>query len=621
MLSFLALVLCVVTALCDCDKPTNSSQMTNAPCQDSLFKSQQWIFPALGTAGKIKLKADPALCFDYECDQQPCLKNGVYGPDAYAMSCTDTSPTFSINSNKTITVTSEGPVKGYCMDLRAGHFMQLYPCVGSLNQQWSIDSESRLVAADRTCIGACSMAPTPPPVPPFCARYHPIHDPGVYDPSGPLLDERGVWHTWEDRGAWSHWTSKDLIHWNGSFTKGTTDFGGDTGSVSPTSSGVYAFWPIMGGPGKGAIGSAVAADEGLTTWTHRGPTIPMPTRINTGYRDPVRAFEYNGKWYVGVGCGSKAEGAQFCLFEASDDTLLNFTDRGSLYTTNVTYGYVDGNIVWQPTNVSANMMECPDLFPLGDKWVLIGSLYKTNQWWVGTLSGNPPRFTPENVGILDYGNGYAAKTGSTWVQSGQTRRLVFGFTGWQEPTMPSGCGRALIIPRELHVDDATSTLMTSPIKELEVLREPASHLYHSGLTSSSAVTLAKGSQVEVQLTCTGITSGTKGKVGVRTLATTDGEAYTEIGYDFDAQAMYADHSHCCAKPNTIVQRAPFSVRGATIEMAIYVDGGLIEAFMGGRVITPLVAPDINAGAPEDRHTTLVVPAGVQCDASSWKLTY
>ena len=80
-------------------------------------------------------------------------------------------------------------------------------------------------------------------------------------------------------------------------------------------------------------------------------------------------------------------------------------------------------------------MECPDLFPLGDsgKWVLIGSLYKTNQWWVGSMAGkprqalplphsflhtklrsrcgagDPPRFTPDNVGIVDYGNGYAAK--------------------------------------------------------------------------------------------------------------------------------------------------------------------------------------------------------------------
>ena len=94
------------------------------------------------------------------------------------------------------------------------------------------------------------------------------------------------------RSSWSHWTSKDLIHWSGSFKNGT-GFGGDTGSVSPTKSGVYAFWPIMSGAGKGAIGSAVAdpADPGYSSWKQRGPTIPMPARINTGYRDPVRAFQ------------------------------------------------------------------------------------------------------------------------------------------------------------------------------------------------------------------------------------------------------------------------------------------------------------------------------------------
>ena len=112
------------------------------------------------------------------------------------------------------------------------------------------------------------------------------------DPSGPLLDEQGNWHTWEDAGAWSHWVSKDLIHWKGDF-KTSTHFGGDTGSVSPTPSGVYAFWPIMGGPGKGSIGSAKSKDPsgGMTQWDQRGPTIPMPSRINAGFRDPVRAFE------------------------------------------------------------------------------------------------------------------------------------------------------------------------------------------------------------------------------------------------------------------------------------------------------------------------------------------
>ena len=46
-----------------------------------------------------------------------------------------------------------------------------------------------------------------------------------------------------------------------------------------------------------------------------------------------------------------------------------------------------------------------DRIPNPHLQVLVGSLYKTNQWWVGTLAGDPPRFTPERVGILDYGNG------------------------------------------------------------------------------------------------------------------------------------------------------------------------------------------------------------------------
>lgn len=54
---------------------------------------------------------------------------------------------------------------------------------------------------------------------------------------------------------------------------------------------------------------------------------------------------------------------------------------------------------------------------------------------------------------------------------------------------------------------------------------------------AATATLSGGSQVEIRLNCT--TAATKGKVGVRTLATGDGQAFTEIGYDFDVQAFYA----------------------------------------------------------------------------------
>jgi len=73
-----------------------------------------------------------------------------------------------------------------------------------------------------------------------------------------------------------------------------------------------------------------------------------------------------------------------------------------------------------------------------------------------------------------------------------------------------------------------------------------------------------------------------------------------------------------------VQRAPLSLAAGTssFTMSVFVDGGLIEAFLGGRVITPLVAPDEAAGAPEDRQTTvLVAVAGVKCAAQSWELAY
>eukprot|EP00039_Didymoeca_costata_P002756 m.62337 g.62337 ORF g.62337 m.62337 type:complete len:523 (-) comp11503_c0_seq1:37-1605(-) len=515
-----------------------------------------------------------------------------------------------------------GPHAGYCLDDFSGQALQLYKCVNSPNQNFRTDGSSSSILAQWGAmygahVGVDGTGQCNAYAPAYCPKYHPIRDGNVYDPSGPLLDNNGTWHTWEDDGAWSHWTSRDLIHWSGSFHN-STNFGGDTGSVTPTQSGVYAFWPIMNGEGKGAIGSAVAMDAALTQWNHRGPTIPKPARITTGYRDPTRGFQVNGTWYVGVGCGNNIIGAQFCLFEANDDTLMNFTDKGPMYSTNMTFGNVDGNIVWQPNNVSANMMECPDFFPLGDKYVLLGSLYKTNQWWVGTLAGNPPRFTPESVGILDYGNGYAAKTGSTFIQTGASRRLLFAFTGWSEPTTVPGCGRSLVLPRELSISN--TRLVINPIPERAVLRIPSSEKPLGG-------SLATGTQVEITMFCSTQSNmlPSNGKTYVRVLQSPDGKSYTEIGYDFGTQKFYADHSNCCATANTIVQNAPLPMDVLTadggLNMTVMVDGGTIEAYANGVVITPLVNPDSNINEADRISSFSPTSSPLACTGSSWQLKY
>jgi len=48
-----------------------------------------------------------------------------------------------------------------------------------------------------------------------------------------------------------------------------------------------------------------------------------------------------------------------------------------------------------------------------------------------------------------------------------------------------------------------------------------------------------------------------------------------------------------------------------------------QAFLAGRVITPLVAPDVTAGGPPDARVSSIVNTapGVRCSAESWKLAY
>ena len=44
------------------------------------------------------------------------------------------------------------------------------------------------------------------------------------------------------------------------------------------------------------IESAKATDTSLFNWEQRGATIPMPARIDAGFRDPTRAFRLGGTW-------------------------------------------------------------------------------------------------------------------------------------------------------------------------------------------------------------------------------------------------------------------------------------------------------------------------------------
>jgi beta-fructofuranosidase len=94
------------------------------------------------------------------------------------------------------------------------------------------------------------------------------------------------------------------------------------------------------------------------------------------------------------------------------------------------------------------MWECPDLFPLGDKHVLIHSAEGKAYWQTGVLDQKELIFHPEHAGALDHGSFYAPKTQLD--KSGN--RILWGWlpeTRKLEEYRASGWAGMMSLPRVL----------------------------------------------------------------------------------------------------------------------------------------------------------------------------
>ena len=372
----------VATAATYGSERVHTAEATLILCKPSATVARWLALPTeSGPAVTLRLASHPTLCI---------LSSGgslVLG------ACTD-APAFRLLQSKRYPARgfnllevnrTTGRATGRCVDARGLAQAQLYKCLDSANQGWNINASAGSIREtfDRhgSILGLssdCAAAKPAPPAPArparavFCPRFHPIGGPKVFDPSGPLLDDSGRWHLWEDEGGWSNWTSPDLMHWHGRLAS-STHFSGLTGSVSPTPAGIFAFWPGRNSDGASAVESAVCNDctagGGWSDWTHRGfpPGLVVPSREAAGsFRDPARAFSYNGSWYVGVGCGQSVHdrengGGAVCLFKATNDSLSEFTDVGNLYRTNHSHGSFGRTVqVYNRSHdISFNMIECP----------------------------------------------------------------------------------------------------------------------------------------------------------------------------------------------------------------------------------------------------------------------
>lgn len=307
-------------------------------------------------------------------------------------------------------------------------------------------------------------------------QYHLVPQAGrVGDPCAPRFHD-GQYHmffhgSFGGRG-WSHAISKDLIHWKhlpkalAPSENSFDSYGTFTGSALPgTEIPTVVYTGVTKVPREQetirAEGLrevqciATSTDSELRTWSKLDKPIIMgpPDGVKVvGFRDPF-GWKDRDTWYVGVGSGFPQTGGAVLLYRSSDA-------RHWEYLHPLAQGVWNGKSFTNPVG-SAEMWECPDFFPIGDKHVLLYSTEYITFWEVGTFDKREVKFHSERKGFLDHGSYYAPKS----MLDGQNRRILWG---WVQESRPRGDRQnsvwdgAVSLPRVLSIGRNNELVMEVP---------------------------------------------------------------------------------------------------------------------------------------------------------------
>ena len=411
------------------------------------------------------------------------------------------------------------------------------------------------------------------------------------DPNGPIC-WRGQYHmfhqynphaaVWGDM-HWAHAVSPDMLHWRhlpialapnphgpdaaGCFS-GTAVLDGDRVAVLYTgvvnASMQDATIRDAAHPLKESQCLATASDPDLTQWTQDPvPVIAAPPAglDVTGFRDPT-PWRQGDTWYLAVGSGIRGHGGAVLLYRSTDLRQWEYLHM-------LAHGFPTGSSSADPV-ASGDMWECPDFFPIGDKYVLMYSTQGKTFWHTGTLDTAAMLFHSEHNGILDYGSFYAPKA----QLDAHGRRILWG---WITETRPeseysaAGWAGLMSLPRVLTLD-SSNDLRIALLPEFRKLRLPEAHLRP---TDDEARNQQQLTRMTIRDAC--------GEVTLSFRRSTEPLEFSLASHD-PAQTWLAcryDPSH----PNEIQidnQSVPLGPGNDTpVELRFLIDGSVIECFANG----------------------------------------
>jgi len=429
----------------------------------------------------------------------------------------------------------------------------------------------------------------------FRLHYHfmpPAH--WMNDPNG-LVYYQGYYHVFYQHNPfgprwgsmhWGHARTKDFITWEhlplALAPSEPYDAGGCfSGSAVAADGLLHLFYTGVRMEGDKLVQvqcRAISQDGVHFTKDPRNPLISSyPREGSADFRDP-RVWRHGGAWYMAVGSGKNGRG-KVLLYRS--DNLSRWDYVGVAAESHGTQG-----AIW----------ECPDLFPLGGKHVLLVSPVEREPrrvlCFVGEMDYAAGQFRKEAEGELDKGpDFYAAQT-----FFGSDRRILLAWMqSWEGeiPTQEQNWAGAFTLPRELSLD-AAGRLRVAPVPELKQLRTGvvfSSEVDLEGWSGGLAICDLQSSGLEAILRVD-MHQTTADEFGLLWRTSTGGEGLAAVSVSRAQGELYLDTTKARRghRGRYVCKVDP---RRGELEVRAFLDRSSIEVFGDGEAgsITARIYPD------------------------------
>jgi beta-fructofuranosidase len=381
---------------------------------------------------------------------------------------------------------------------------------------------------------------------------------------------------------WGHAVSADLVHWEHlpialTPTPGSPDEDGCWSGCAVDDNGVPTL--IYSGHRDGAERACLATShDELRTWEKYAgnPVIPSPPpELDlVAFRDHC-VWKEEDSWYQIIGAGISGVGGTALLYTSRDL-------RQWQYLHPICVGDKDQtDPLW-----TGSMWECPDLFSLGNKHVLIVSVWDNRHiyypiYFVGDYAAHT--FSPEPPHKLDFGASFYAPQS---LRDAQGRRLMWGWLREGRDVQvqrTAGWSGVMSLPRVLTMR-ADGMLSVEPAPELTTLRGKHTRWTDIDLASTSSNVLGdvQGDTLEI---IAEFDPGDATEFGITVRCSPDGAEQTQISYDRIGQRLAVDPQRSSLGDHLYreVQSGPLDLASEEpLKLHIFLDRSVVEIFANSR---------------------------------------